>query len=183
MDLPEYDYGNNITYNNNEVYYGTQPSYTSEQYYSQAQTLAQSAAPTSSLVASQPSGQMSIDGKPTNADNWKPLGVFSLTQGAQKSSTSVFQIAVDKNGVLRGNYVNELTGDVEPIQGAVDKKSMRAAWTVGDNRTVIYDTGLSNLIKDQSSLLVHFSKERTEQWNLVRIPQPKTSSAPAPKSS
>lgn len=172
--LPEYDYGNNITYNNNEVYYGTQPTCTADQYYTQAQNLADTASPTSALVSPQPSGQFTIDGAPPGADDWKSVGVFSLTQGAQTDSSSIFQLAVDKNGIIRGNYVNELTGNVETVQGAVDKKSMRAAWTVGDNRTVVYDTGFSTLLGNQGSLLIHFSKERTEQWTLVRLQPPTT---------
>jgi hypothetical protein len=174
MVLPDYDYGDNITYNNNEVYYGSQPTCTAEQYYTQSQTLAQTASPTSTEVAAQPSGQLTIDGKPPQADAWRPLGIFSLTQRGQTDSTSMFQLAVDQAGVLRGNYTNVLTGDVEPVQGAIDKKSMRASWTVGDNKTTVYDTGLSSLLQKQSSVLIHFNKDRTEQWLLVRVQPPKS---------
>jgi hypothetical protein len=181
MSLPEYDYGDNITYNNNEVYYGSQPTCTTEQYYDQAQQLAQSVEPTSTVVAQQqPSGSFTIDGKPPNAESWKSLGVFSLTQGGQTNSTSLFQLAVDKNGTIRGNYENELTGAVQAVQGSVDKKTMRAAWTVGDSKDVVYDTGVANLTKAQAPVLVHFSKTRTEQWNLVRLQPPP--SAPSKKS-
>jgi hypothetical protein len=169
-DCPEYDYGDNIIYNNNEVYYGSQPAATADQYYSQAQTLAQSATP--STNSSQTSGDFTIDGTPPNAGDWKSLGVFSLAQAHQTSATSEFQLAVDKSGIIRGNYANELTGDVQPVQGAVDKKSMRAAWTVGSNKSVVYDTGVSNLLKPQSPILVHFGKDRTEQWTLVRLNPP-----------
>jgi hypothetical protein len=172
--LPLYDYGDNITYDNTQVYYGSQPTCSADQYYQQAQTLAQSAPSTSSLVTSQQGdGQFTIDGKPPGADDWKALGVFSLTQKSGNDTTSVFQLCVNKAGIIRGNYTNELTGDVEPVQGAVDKKAMRASWTVGSNKSVVYDTGVDNLLQNQSPILVHFSKTHTEQWTLVRLQAPK----------
>ena len=186
-DLPEYDYGNNIYYDNNEVYYGSTPTATADEYYDQAQTLADSVPSTSTLVSEQqplPAMETSESTTPAaGAEDWKPLGVFSLVQGQQRNSTSVFQLAVDKNGVIRGNYDNLLTNEVKPVQGKIDKKSMRAAWTVGSNKTVVYDTGLYNLTQPQGSILIHFNKGKTEQWNLVRLDEPKAKSAPAVKTS
>jgi hypothetical protein len=165
-DAPtEYDYGNNITYQNDNVYYGSQPVESGETYYAQAQNLAQSV-PVSSVDNSHTQ---------TLSKNWKPLGVYSLVQGDQTNTTTMFQLAVNKKGAIKGNYYNALTGGVEPVSGAVDKKRMRAAWTVGNNKEVVYDTGLANLLSQQSSVLVHFGKDKTQQWTLVRLKQPKQS--------
>lgn len=164
-DPVDYDYGNNITYQNNNVYYGTQQTATAEQYYDQADQLAESAPPMP--PPSDPSQQES---------NWKPLGVFSLVQSGQTDSTMLMQLAVDKSGTIRGNYYNTLTDAEKPISGAVDKKTMRAAWTVSGDKNVVYDTGVSNLLKPQSPILIHFDKNKTEQWTLVRLQkQQKTS--------
>jgi hypothetical protein len=158
-DAPiDYDYGNNITYQNNNVYYGTQPTASAEQYYDQADQLAQTAPPTP------PPSSTTMQQK-----NWQSFGVFSLVQRGQSDSTMLMQLAVDKAGTIRGNYYNTLTDEVKPLSGAVDKKTMRAAWTVSGNKNVVYDTGVSNLLKAQSPILVHFSKNRTEQWTLVRL--------------
>jgi len=67
----------------------------------------------------------------------------------------------------------------------VDKKTQRAAWTVGDNKNTVYDTGIYNLTKDEAPLLVHTGKDETQQWLMVRITQKdkdkdKTSSPPPP---
>ncbi|MBY0545888.1 MAG: hypothetical protein K2W95_01220 [Candidatus Obscuribacterales bacterium] len=150
----EYDYGDNITYQNNQVYYGSQPAATAEQYYTQAQTLATNAI-----------------SKSTN-DDWKPLGVFSLVQGSQTNSTALFQLAVNKDGAIAGNYYNMLTNDVKPVHGAIDRKSMRVAWTVQGAPGVVYDSGFANLMQPQSPILVHFSKAKTQQFSLVRMQQP-----------
>jgi hypothetical protein len=57
----------------------------------------------------------------------------------------------------------------------VDKKTQRAAWTFSDgkNTDIIMETGLFNLTQDQTEALVHFGKERTQQWLMVRLDQPK----------
>jgi hypothetical protein len=125
------------------------------------------------VAAQQNDGQFTINGKPPGADDWKPLGVFSLAQKSGNDTTSVFQLCVNQAGIIRGNYTNELTSDVQPLQGAVDKKSMRASWTVGSNKKVVYDTGIGNLVQNQSPILVHFSPSHTEQWTLVRLQSPK----------
>jgi hypothetical protein len=51
----------------------------------------------------------------------------------------------------------------------VDPKTQRAAWTVGDNKTPVYDSGLVNLTKEQTPVLIHFGKDRTQEWLLVRM--------------
>ncbi len=72
-------------------------------------------------------------------------------------------------GTIRGNYTATLTNNTLPVQGAVDKKTQRAAWTIGDNKDNVIETGIYNLTKDEAPCLVHFGKDKTEQWVLVRI--------------
>lgn len=157
----DYDYGNNITYQNDTVYYGGKPTVPAATYYTEAQTLATSVPLTTTSTHSS-----------TATSDWKPLGVFSLTQGGQTSTTIMFQLAVDKKGTIRGNYYNVLTNETKTVQGAVDKKAMRAAWTVGTDKTTVYDTGLSNLLKQQGTLLIHIGKSQTQQWNIVKLKKP-----------
>jgi hypothetical protein len=176
----EYDYGNNITYQGDTVYYGNQPSETAANYYTQAQVIAQSM-PIAQSTTSANNGKTAVPAalaaaESKDAKDWKSLGVFSLTQGDQTNSTMMFQLAVNKKGAIRGNYYNALTKECKVVSGAVDKKNMRVAFEVEGNKTVIYDTGLANLMQPQSPILVHFSKTNTEQWNMVRLdPVKKTS--------
>ncbi|MGO9111729.1 MAG: hypothetical protein ACLP9L_21085 [Thermoguttaceae bacterium] len=156
-----YGYGDNVTYQGDEVYYGTQPVATAEEYYQQASTLAESA----------PS--------PAPDDNaWMPLGVFSLVQGNQTDSSTIFQLAINKSGAIAGNYYNALTGTTFPVQGSVDKQTQRVAWTVGDNKSTVYDAGISSLTAGQAPVLVHFGKDRTQQWMLVQLKQPAQRKSP-----
>lgn len=163
VDTPtDYDYGDNITYQGDNVYYGSQPVATTDQYYQQAQTLAMST-PSAVIKNGIPN-----TGLPAS---WKPLGVYSLTPPGQTDTSTLFQIAVNKEGAIRGNYYNTLTSEVKPIKGKVDKKSGRAAWMIEGNSTVIYDCGLSNLLHDQAPILVHNGKNKTEQLLLIKEKQ------------
>lgn len=169
-----YNYGGSgtsgITYNNNYVYYGNQPVASATDYYNQAQALALSSntqAVQSAAVASATLAPKKTETK----EDWKPLGVFSLVQNQQNDSNMLFQIALDKNGDIAGNYLNVLTDESQQIHGKVDKKTQRAAWTIGNNSNVVYDTGLGNLTSAQAPILVHFGADRTEQWLMVRMDQ------------
>ena len=82
-----YDYGNNVTYVDNQVYYGDQSAGTADQYYQQAAAIAQSV----------PTPQAADAG----ANDWLPLGVFSLVQGDQSDTSTMFQLAVSKSARSR----------------------------------------------------------------------------------
>ena len=156
-----YDYGNNVTYEDNSVYVNGQDAGTTQQYYGQASALAQSGA-----AAEAPS-----DG------DWLPLGVFALTKDDAKDSIVTIQLAVNKQGVIRGNYTDTKTGKTMVIQGAVDKQTQRVAFTVGDNKSNLIETGLYNLTKDEAPALVHVSNDKTAQYLLVRLDKDKTAGA------
>lgn len=148
-----YDYGNNVTYQDNDVYVNGQDTGTSAQYYDQASTLA-----TTGTQAEAPS-----DG------DWLPLGVFALSKSGQSNSDVTIQLAVNKEGVVRGNYTDTVTHKTQLVHGSVDKQSQRVAFTVGDNTKNVVETGLYNLTKDEAPALIHFGTDRTEQWLLVRL--------------
>jgi hypothetical protein len=149
-----FDYGGNVIYAGDQVYYGGQPVATAVQYYQQALGLAQSLPP-----------------PPSVADQWTPLGVFALTEGEPPAGDRVFQLAVSQQGAIGGNFSEMPSEATLPVQGAADQASGRAAWTVGDDRTVVYETGIYNLTQEQTPVLVHFGPTATQQWMLVRLQQ------------
>jgi hypothetical protein len=85
------------------------------------------------------------------------------------------QLAVTKDGVIGGTYFNETTNTSRPLQGTVDKKTQRAAWTFADgkNTDTIAETGIYNFTKDTTPVLVHFGADKTEQIDLMRVEAPK----------
>ncbi len=150
-----YDYGNNVVYQDNSVYINGQDVGTSQAYYDQASQLATTGA----------------DADASPQGDWLPLGVFAMTQNGQSNSNMVIQLAVNKAGIIRGNYTDTASGSTQKVQGSVDKQTQRAAWTIGSNTSTVIETGLDNLTKDEAPALVHFGADRTEQWLLVRLKQ------------
>ena len=126
---------------------------TTEQYYDQAASIASTGATAQA---------------PTDSD-WLPLGVFALTKSDKTKSDVTIQLAVNKQGIIRGNYTDTATNKNQVIQGSVDKQTQRVAFTVGDNTTNVVETGLYNLTKDEAPCLIHFGKDKSEQWLLVRL--------------
>ncbi len=154
-----YSYGENIYYSGDQVYSGDQAIATTEEYAEQAATLA-----------------TSVPSQSPDKTDWLPLGVFALTQDGQASGTepSIYvQLAISKQGVISGTFKNTLAGKAQPIEGMADKMSQRVAWCLVDQTSPIMETGLSNLTQDTSPALVHFADGQTQQWLMVRIPDPK----------
>jgi hypothetical protein len=150
-----YDYGSNVVYEGGTVYINGDSVGTQEQYAQEAITIAGT-------------------GKQAEAskeEEWLPLGVFAMVQGEGTDGNDLFQIAVNKAGTIRGNYYNALADTTLPVCGSVDKTSQRAAWTVGDRKEPIYEVGFANLTIAETPMLVHFGKDRTQQWTLVRVEQ------------
>src|SRR5205085_1353110 len=87
-------------------------------------------------------------------------------------------LAVNKAGVIRGNYYNALTDTTEPVYGQADKKTQRACWTVGDKKTPTYEAGIFNLTEEQTTMMVHYSKDKSQQFTLIRIERPEDSATP-----
>jgi hypothetical protein len=102
-------------------------------------------------------------------DDFQPLGVFAMISEGETKSTNIFQLAVNTGGIIRGNYYNATTDTTETVYGSVDKETQRAAWTVGDRKTPVYECGIANLTKAETTMLVHYSKEKSQQFTLVRV--------------
>ena len=151
-----YDYGSNVVYQGDSVYVNGDAVGTQEQYAQQATTIADT-------------GRQAPAAKD---GDWLPLGVFAMVQGEQVNGNDLFQLAVNKAGVVRGNYYSVVSDTTQPVYGSVDKKTQRAAWTVGDRKEPVFEAGFANLTKSETTMLVHFGKGRTQQWKLIRIKQP-----------
>ncbi len=157
-----YDYGTTVVYQGNAVYINGEQAATAEQYAQQATEISNT-------------GRAA---KPREDEEWQPLGVFALVRGEEQTSDKMFQLAVNKNGVIRGNYYDAFADNTLPVYGSVDKKTQRAAWSVGEKQDVVFEAGIANLTRDESSILVHYGKEKTQQFTLIRVEQPAGEQAP-----
>jgi hypothetical protein len=154
-----YGYGEDIYYSGDQVYAGDTPVATTEEYAQQAEQ-----------IATTPPAAAPAEG------DWLPLGVFAVTQDGQASGADpslYMQLAISKQGAISGTLKNNLTGKTQSLEGMADKKSQRVAWTAAGQERPIMETGLSNLTQDASPALIHFADGQTQQWLMVRIPEPK----------
>jgi hypothetical protein len=151
-----YDYGSNVVVQSNAVYVNGDGAGTPQDYADQA-------------------SQIAGTGQPASSDDntkWLPLGVFAIVQGEQTSSNDTFQLAVNAQGVIGGNYHNLQSNDLETLSGSVDKSTQRAAWRIGMDHYPVYEAGIANLTKDATPLLVHTGDGPPHQLSLIRLPPP-----------
>ncbi|MFT5303437.1 MAG: hypothetical protein ACI814_004256 [Mariniblastus sp.] len=148
-----YDYGENVTYQEGVVYQDEQPVATAEEYYDQAE-------------------QIAASGEETANEDWMPLGVFALVSEGETSTDKVVQLALNKDGVIRGNYQDQLADTVIPVTGSVDRETQRVALKLAGNENLVVETGLYNLTNDEVPVLLHFGPDRQEARVLARLQNP-----------
>ena len=151
-----YDYGGNVVVQSDAVYVNGSPTGSPQQYSQQAAQIAAT-------------GQMA---EVPDTSKWLPLGVFALVEGDATNSNDVFQIVVNPQGIIRGNYHQLSTDQMVPISGSIDRQTQRAAWTIGQDKTPVYDAGVANLTKDATPILIHLEDGQIRQMSLVRLEQP-----------
>jgi hypothetical protein len=164
---PSYNtYGGNVVSQPGGVYVNGNDVGTPQQYAQQASAIAGAGA------------------QPNANSAWAPLGVYAMAESGEANPVHLFQLAINKQGQLRGNYHNTESGKTTPISGSVDSQSQRAAWTIGQNKTPVFEAGIANLTQDQTTMMVHDQSGQSRQATLVRLPPPEANAdaggTPAP---
>ena len=169
-----YDYGVTVIYEGDQVYQNGEPPVPAAEYAEQAMSFADVDQPPPPEPA-----EPAVAGAATPpVEEWMPLGVWALAQEEKGDAVMFFQISVNRDGLISGGYQNVMTGENKPIAGSVDKQSQRAAWHIGDNMNTVIETGLYNLTQDVTTVLMHFGKDQTQTWLMVRLPAPEMPGAP-----
>jgi hypothetical protein len=155
-----YDYGTSVVYSDDAVTVAGEDVGTPEEYAQQAADLAASG---------------ESDASVNDTSEWRPLGVYALARDGETKPSTFISLAVDSSGLLRGNYYDAISDSTMNITGKVDQKTQRAAWTIGDHASSVYEAGLSNLLQNQTQVLVHRNDSNgkptgnVEQMLLVRV--------------
>lgn len=100
--------------------------------------------------------------------NWLPLGVYALGALGQDESNTLIQLAVNRQGDLRGTYYDILTDEAQDIRGNVDKSTQVVTFTIGNNSKVTFETQLNQLIEKAAQVNVRFPGGAWP-WQLVRL--------------
>lgn len=156
-----YNYGSNVVYDDAGVSVQGTNVGSAEDYAAQASSLADQGA-TASVG---------------NDDQWRPLGVYALARKEDTNPSTFVSLAIDKEGLLRGTYYDAVSDTTQNVVGKVDKKTQRAAWTIADKKTPVYEAGLSNLTQKQTTILMHLANGKVEQMLLVRVDDAKAGAA------
>ncbi|MGL4424336.1 MAG: hypothetical protein ACRCZF_27015, partial [Gemmataceae bacterium] len=151
-----YDYGDNVVIQNNTVYMNGDATASATDYAQQATTIVET-------------GRQA---KLAETEDWQSLGVFGLVQGQETVAQRIFQLGINKQGIVRGNYYDAIADNTMTVVGALDTKTQRVAWSVGDKKDVVFEAGLQNLTQPETAVLVHYGKESTQQMLLVRLEEP-----------
>lgn len=156
-----YDYGpgGNVVYYTDYVAVNGQNVGTPSSFYEAARDLA------------------SVDPSELDANDrdWQPLGTFSMAvRQDEVDPDRVVQLAVNKQGVVSGTVFNRKSGNLYNVQGRIDPATQRVAFTIGNDRNTVFETGLYNLTQDQTPILVHFSARQQETYMLARLPEPES---------
>ncbi|MFM8498204.1 MAG: hypothetical protein ACKOEM_22195, partial [Planctomycetia bacterium] len=114
-----YNYGTTVCYQDDGVYVQGTRVGSAEEYAAQAQSIAASG---------------NADVQIANDDQWRPLGVYAVARGEETSPSTFMSLALDQAGLLRGTYYDAVSDTSINITGKVDKKTQRAAWTIGVGR-------------------------------------------------
>jgi hypothetical protein len=128
-----------------------------------------------------------IDQAPLTAESaarldWMPLGVFAVTPDGMDEADVIVQLAVTNNGLIGGTAFDQRVDAAYNIEGAVDKKTQRAAWSYTNDRNnrVVMETSIYNLTQPEATGLVHYGPTDMRMAQLVRLQEPdaQTSSSP-----
>lgn len=106
------------------------------------------------------------------------LGVFAAVPPSLKPATTLFQLALDKSGLLTGVAVDLTSGEATPLRGNIDLSTQQAAWRIGDD---VIEVGLANLTEDVARSLAFRADGWTQPWILIRVQEDQLTSQPAKK--
>ena len=111
---------------------------------------------------------------PAIQDTWLSLGAFALGQDTASAAYSnmLYQLAVNKDGMVGGSSYNTLSNQLYQIEGEVDRQNQEVSWQQSnDPSSPIMITPIFNLTQDVSPIKALFADGTEQDWVLVRVHQ------------
>jgi len=102
---------------------------------------------------------------------WMPLGVYATGPKDAAQAHVYQQLAVSKQGELKGNYYDSITNTTQPVSGSIDRETRKARWKVGGKGGATFETTLDALMKTPSDVTMK-SGSATHEWELVQVQKP-----------
>ena len=102
---------------------------------------------------------------------WLPLGVFASSPKGASQAHVYQQLAVSKQGELKGNYYDAISNAVQPITGSIDRETRKATWSIGTKGGATFETTLDALVETPSTVTMK-SGSSSQEWELVQMEKP-----------
>jgi hypothetical protein len=100
---------------------------------------------------------------------WMALGTYAFGPAGRTESTRIVELLISREGVLRGDHVDLITDDVQTVRGAVDKETLRAAWSIGPSGAVVFSAPLGELTRDEATVTAHYPDGTSAPWTALRM--------------
>ena len=116
------------------------------------------------------------DGNASNAApppdlEWMPLGVYATGPKDVAQAHVYQQLAVSKQGELKGNYYDSITNTTQPVSGSIDRDTRKATWKVDAKGGATFETTVDALTKTPSSVTMK-SGGGQHEWELLQVQKP-----------
>ena len=105
---------------------------------------------------------------PANAEEWFPVGIYSLATTKLSPPTVMLQLVVDHQGKLRGVYYDSITDTTHNIVGTLDPNTRVARWQLESSGQAIFQASLNELTQPTGKLQVKLASG-PQQWLLTRV--------------
>lgn len=86
-----------------------------------------------------------------DATEWMRLGTFAVSTSEDEGEPTRFiQLAVSREGIVSGTFFNTQTDVAQAVLGQVDSQPQRVAMRLGEDDSIIAETGLYNPTLDEA---------------------------------
>ena len=109
-----------------------------------------------------------------STSDFLPLGIFQIATSNDGTPAALIQLQVSHEGVIRGEYFDLVSHVSQPVTGAVNKQTQRAAFRVGPNSKATFDVQLAGLTEEETTAWVHFPGGVTREFYLSRASENET---------
>jgi hypothetical protein len=105
--------------------------------------------------------------------DWLSLGVYGLIKPNETNYTVTIQLAVSKESAIRGYQTDIATNSIAEVVGAIDPKTLRAAWQAEGSTSLLFETSVDNLDQREFLANVYDPVNKTAMaWQMVRAEEP-----------
>ena len=98
---------------------------------------------------------------------WLTLGVYAVQSTNGEPASRYLQLAVNRQGELRGVYYDEISGSSQNLSGRIDQSTQVATWSLDSNQAITFRANLSDLTQSTGTVEVT-QTSGTQQWRIAR---------------